>query len=177
APWAARPSRRTSRRCKASWTTSRPGSAPQTYRRCWDSRSRSLTTWPLRPMGTATTRTSRWRCPREERWCSAPGCASGGWTRWCAAPEEGHAQGRVAVRVHTHGAAALLRRLQAHALLAAPTARRSAVDSLLTHGFCPLTLPLEPCLRACRRRTAPHHAEEVSSHVDLSAYLFRFPYY
>src|SRR5689334_23049378 len=39
-------------------------------------------------MGTATTRTSRWRCPREARWCSAPGCASGGWTRWCVAREE-----------------------------------------------------------------------------------------
>src|SRR5262249_3920302 len=39
-------------------------------------------------MGTATTRTSRWRCLREARWCSAPGYASGVWTRWCVAPEE-----------------------------------------------------------------------------------------
>src|SRR5262249_60692263 len=39
-------------------------------------------------MGTATTRTSRWRCLREARWCSAPGYASGVWTRWCAVPEE-----------------------------------------------------------------------------------------
>ena len=33
-------------------------------------------------------RTSRWPCLREGRSCSAPGCASGGWTRWCAAREE-----------------------------------------------------------------------------------------
>src|SRR5262245_3992531 len=122
--------------------SSHHGCVPPTCSRCGDSRSRSLTTWPLRLMETATTRTSRWRCPREERWCSAPGCASGGWTRWCAAHEEGHDQALVAVRVHTHGAAALRRRLQAHAPLAAPTARRSAVDSRLTHGFCPLTLAL-----------------------------------
>ena len=29
------------------------------------------------PMAMATTRTSRWRCPRAGRSCSAPGCASG----------------------------------------------------------------------------------------------------
>ena len=29
-----------------------------------------------------------WHCPRAGRSCSALGCASGAWTRWCAAPEK-----------------------------------------------------------------------------------------
>ena len=57
ARWAARLSRRTSRRCKASWTTSRPGSAPRNSRRSCSSRSLSLTTSPSRP----------WRWRRRER--------------------------------------------------------------------------------------------------------------
>jgi hypothetical protein len=39
------------------------------------------------PHGVATTRLSRWRCPRAGRSCFAPGCASEASTRWCAAPE------------------------------------------------------------------------------------------
>src|SRR5215470_8869494 len=35
-----------------------------------------------------TTKTFGSPCLRAGRSCSAPGCASGAWTRWCAAPEE-----------------------------------------------------------------------------------------
>src|SRR5215831_11858965 len=111
-----------------------------------------------------TTRTSRSPCPRAGRSCSAPGCASGGWTRWCAAHEEGEDQDRVAVLADKQEAAALLWRLQAHASPAVFTARWSVVDSLLTHGFCFFTLVLELCLRVCGCWTVPHYAEEVSSH-------------
>ena len=39
------------------------------------------------PHGDGDDENARWRCPREGRSCSAPGCASGGWTRSCAARE------------------------------------------------------------------------------------------
>src|SRR5262249_8082802 len=83
--------RRTSTRCKASWTTSRPGSTQRSSRRSCSSRSPSLTT-SRSPRAVTTTRMSGSPCPRAERSCSASGCASGGSTRWYAARQATAAQ-------------------------------------------------------------------------------------